>query len=101
VLLVGLVAAGAPARLTADAAAGLLRLVRPRTLAERTRRALARDLVAEVRRLDRRTAELDTMIGKAVATTASTLPELARECHRNENQRSACVLTLWACRVGR
>lgn len=76
VLLVGLVPAGAPARLTADAAAGLLRSVRPRTLAERTRRTLARDLVAEVRRLDRRIAECDTMIGKAVATTASTLPEL-------------------------
>lgn len=76
VLLVGLVPAGAPARLTADAAAGLLRSLRPRTLAERTRRALARDLVAEVRRLDRRIAELDTTIGTAVAATASTLPAL-------------------------
>jgi transposase len=76
VLLVGLVPAGAPARLTADAAVRLLRSVRPRTQAERTRRTLARDLVAEVRRLDGRIAELDTAIGKAVAATASTLPEL-------------------------
>jgi transposase len=76
VLLVGLVPAGAPRHLTADTAAGLLRSVRSRTPAEQTRRALARDLVAEVRRLDERIAALDTMIGKAVATTASTLPEL-------------------------
>jgi len=76
VLLVGLVPTGAQRRLTAATAAGLLRSARPHTPAERTRRALARDLVAEVRRLDRRIAELDTKIATAVAATASTLPEL-------------------------
>jgi len=76
VLLVGLVPAGASRQLTADAAATLLRSVRPRTVAERTRRALARDLVAEVRRLDGRVAALDARIATAVVATASTLPEL-------------------------
>jgi hypothetical protein len=76
VLLVWLVPAGAPRRLTADAAARLLRAVRPRTPAEQTRRAPARDLVAEVQRLDGRIADLDTRIAAAVAATGSTLPQL-------------------------
>ncbi|WP_328393267.1 IS110 family transposase [Nocardia sp. NBC_00416] len=53
-LLVQLVPAGLPKRLTAEAAAQLLRSVRPREHYGRALRQVAVDLVAELRRLDRR-----------------------------------------------
>jgi transposase len=51
-LLTKLIPAGAPTQLTADAAAGLLRTIRPRDIAGRTLRRLAVDLIEEVSRLE-------------------------------------------------
>jgi transposase len=47
-----LIAGGAPRKLSADQAAALLGGVRPLTLADHTRKQVARDLVAEIRGLD-------------------------------------------------
>ncbi|MGD9621439.1 MAG: hypothetical protein AB7G47_13940 [Mycolicibacterium sp.] len=52
-MLTRLVPAGAGCELTADRAAELLRSVRPRDVAAKTLRALAVDLISEVRQLDR------------------------------------------------
>jgi transposase len=49
VLLTQLIPAGAPKRLSAEAAAQLLRTVRPRTPMLRTLRGLASDLITEIR----------------------------------------------------
>ena len=76
VLLTKLIPAGAPTQLTADAAAGMLRTVRPRDSREERPRQLAVDLVAEVRRLDRRICAADADITTALAHTGSTLTEL-------------------------
>ena len=76
VLLTKLIPAGAPTQLTADSAASLLRTARPRDIAGRTLRRLAVDLVAEVRRLDRRVAATNADIATAVKDTGSTLTSL-------------------------
>ncbi|MGH3094627.1 MAG: IS110 family transposase [Streptosporangiales bacterium] len=76
VLLTKLIPAGAPARLTADAAAQLLRRIRPRTPHRATLRRLAVDLTGEIRRLDRRIAAADTDIAAAVKASGSTLTDL-------------------------
>jgi hypothetical protein len=60
VVLTRLVPAGAGRHLSADHAADLLRGVRPRDAAAKTLRALAMDLVSEVRQLDRRIAVRST-----------------------------------------
>jgi transposase len=52
-LLRDLVAGGAPTPLTVEAASRLLRRTRPTTAADQQRKALARDLLADLRRLDR------------------------------------------------
>jgi transposase len=75
-LLTQLVPGGAPTRLSAEAAAGLLRTVRARTPMLATLRALASDLIAEIRRLDRRITATATEITTAVQTSGSTLTEL-------------------------
>ncbi|MBB4689602.1 transposase [Amycolatopsis jiangsuensis] len=62
--------------MTAETAAGLLRTVRPRDVAGKTLRRLAADLVAEVRRLDRRITAADTDIAAAVEHTGSGLTQL-------------------------
>lgn len=76
VLLIQLLPGGATGRLTADAAATLLRGVRPRATGARTLRRLAVDLVAEIRHLDRRIAARDNDIAAAVAEAGCTLAEL-------------------------
>jgi transposase len=68
-----LVAGGAKRNLTATQAAGLLRTVRPMTPADTHRKALAQDLVADLRRLDRALANNAAQIQAAVATSATTL----------------------------
>jgi len=68
VLLTQLLPAGAPRQLGADAAAALLRTVRPRSTGPRTLRRLAAELIAEVRHLDRRIAVATTDITAAVTT---------------------------------
>jgi transposase len=75
-LLTKLLPAGLPRKLTAEAAATALRRVRPRATLGRTLRALAVELVAEVRRLDQRIAAVADQICVAVAASASTLTEL-------------------------
>jgi len=76
VLLTHLTPAGAPRGLTADRAADMLRQIRPRDPAVKTLRGLAVDLVAEIRRLDRRIAKAATDIQTAVDASGSTLTEL-------------------------
>ena len=72
VLLVKLVSTGLARGLTAESAAEALRRVRPRDTLGRTLRALAVDLVAELRRLDRR-IETTRALSDAVMASGSTL----------------------------
>ncbi|WP_199235995.1 IS110 family transposase [Micromonospora sp. S4605] len=76
VLLAQPLPAGAAADLTADAAAALLRTVRPRQLLARTHRQIAVDLVPEIRRLDRRISAAGDAISSAVAASGCTLTQL-------------------------
>jgi transposase len=71
-----LVPGGAGRNLTADHAAELLRGVRPRDAASKTLRALAVDLVSEVRQLDRRITKATGDIETAVAASGTTLTDL-------------------------
>jgi transposase len=75
-LLTKLVPAGLPRKLTADIAANALRRVRPEAVLGRTLRALAVELVAEIRRLDRRISAIAEQISAAVAASGTTLTEL-------------------------
>jgi Transposase and inactivated derivatives len=75
-LLAQLIPAGMPRGLNAEIAAAALRRVRPRTGLGRTLRGLAVDLLAELRRLDRRVAAVTEQLTAAVADTRSTLTEL-------------------------
>jgi transposase len=75
-LVTKLVPAGLPRKLTADAAAAALRTVRPRAPLGRTLRALAVELVAEVRRLDHRITAVAGRISAVVADSGTTLTEL-------------------------
>jgi transposase len=76
VLLTQLIPAGAPTGLSAEAAAQSLRTVRPRTPMLRTLRALANELIGEIRRLDRRITATATEITSAVQVSGSTLTQL-------------------------
>lgn len=71
-----LVAGGAPRRLSADRAAKLLRSAHPEGLVGRERKALAADLLADIRRLDRDLAAIKTRIADAVDASGTTLVEL-------------------------
>jgi transposase len=74
VLLAELLLGGAKRHL--DAAAALLRRLRPATAPARTRRQLAVDLVADLRALDRRIAAVEERLRHAVHQSATTLIEL-------------------------
>lgn len=76
VLLVKLVPTGLARGLTAESAAEALRRVRPRDTLGRKLRALAVDLVAELRRLDRRLAETTQALSDAVTASGSILTDL-------------------------
>ena len=76
VVLTKLVPAGAGRHLSADHAAELLRGVRPRDPAGKTLRALAADLVSEVRQLDRRITKAANDIETAVTASGTTLTDL-------------------------
>lgn len=76
VLLVKLIPCGLARGLTADSAAGALRRVRPRDSLGRTLRALAVDLIAELRRLDRRITQTTQALSDAAAASGTTLTEL-------------------------
>jgi transposase len=66
----------APADLSADRAAALLRSVRPHDTAGKTLRMLAVDLVAELRQLDRRIDKAAHDIEDAVEASGTTLTQL-------------------------
>ena len=76
VLLVKLVPTGVARGLTAESAAEALRGVRPRDTLGRTLRALAVDLVAELRRLDRRIADTTQALSDGVRVSGTTLTAL-------------------------
>jgi transposase len=62
--------------LSTDAAAEALRRVRPRNILGRTLRTIAVDMVAELRRLDRRIAEATQTLKDAVTASGTTLTDL-------------------------
>ena len=75
-LLRDLIAGGAKQDLTAPQAAGLLRTVRPMTPADEHRKSLARDLLADLRRLDQALATNAQQIQAAVAASRTSLTEI-------------------------
>lgn len=75
-LVTQLIPAGAPTRLGAETAAQLLRTVCARTPMLQTLRAVASDLITEIRRLDRRITATTTEITAAVHASGSTLTQL-------------------------
>jgi len=75
-VLSDLVPGTVPARLSADAAATLLRRCRPPAGPRRTRRLLAGDLVREIRHLNTEIAALESRIVEAVAESRTTLTAL-------------------------
>ena len=70
-----LIPGGAARKLSADKAAALLRAVHPLTAADRARKQVAWDLVAEVRGLDRRLVVLSQRIQGTVTALGSRLVE--------------------------
>ena len=74
--LMHLIPGGAPTSLSAPVVAQLLGSVRPRDQVNRTRRGLARDLLADLRRLDSQISALDKDITQAVRNSGSTLTAL-------------------------
>lgn len=76
VLLRDLAPGGAPTGLSADKAADVLRRTRPETATDCCRRDLARDLVADLRRLDRAIKQNETQMRDALDATSTTLTEL-------------------------
>jgi transposase len=75
-LLMDLVPGGARRNLTANRAAGLLAAVTPTGAPAVTRWQLASELVADVRQLEQRIAEVEARIKAAVAESKTTLVEL-------------------------
>jgi transposase len=75
-LLRDLVPGGAPTDLTAAKAAALLRGGRPVTATAACRRQLARDLLADLRRIDTRLADNKVQLRQALAATGSTLTQV-------------------------
>ena len=72
-----LIAGGAPTQLNAKEAAGLLAKVRPRDGVESERKQMARDLLVDVRRLDRALAANRRRCAAAVAASGTSLCDLA------------------------
>jgi transposase len=75
-LLRELIPGGAELHLSSDKAATLLRGVRPSTATDACRRDLARDLLADLRRLDRRLSDNEAQLRDALATTGSGLTDI-------------------------
>jgi transposase len=76
VLLADLQPGGAARELTATRAAGLLRQVRPITPVDVERKRIARELLADVRRLDRQVKTASQVIRTAVREHGTTLTEI-------------------------
>jgi transposase len=75
-LLRELLPGGARTDLTAEHAALALARVRPVSVAEQARKQLARDIVADIRRLDAQLKANKAQLTETVAQTGSTLPEV-------------------------
>ncbi|MFF1918919.1 IS110 family transposase [Streptomyces sp. NPDC058239] len=67
---------GAPTGLSADRAAALMKGIRPGTATDNCRRDIARDLLADLRRLDRQVNNNEAEMREAVAATRTTLTTL-------------------------
>jgi transposase len=76
VVLSNLIPGGAARNLTADHAAESLRAIRPRDNAGKALRALAVDLIGEVRQLDKRIAKAAADISTAISESGTTLTQL-------------------------
>lgn len=76
VLLRELRPGGAKRDLSTEQAAQLLRAVRPVIAADQTRRGLARDLIADLRRLDRAIRDNEAALRAEVRASGSTLTEV-------------------------
>jgi transposase len=74
-LLRALIAGGAPRDLSAAAAAALLRTVRPHGGVEQTRKAVAKDLVTDIRSLDTQLKANSRAIAELVGAAGSTLTQ--------------------------
>ncbi|WP_435849524.1 IS110 family transposase [Streptomyces olivaceus] len=72
-VLCDLLPGGAPTGLSADKAAALTKGVRPVTATDNCRRDIARDLPADLRRLDRQVKDDEARMREAVAATRTTL----------------------------
>ncbi|MEV6964444.1 IS110 family transposase [Hamadaea sp. NPDC051192] len=77
-VLTQLIPAGHRRGLTADGATRALRSIRPRATLGRTLRRLAVELVADLRRLDRRIEAVTEELGTAVEASGSTLTNVYR-----------------------
>lgn len=75
-LLAELIPGGAPKNLDADRAAAMLRSARPTSAVDQTRKSLARDLLDDVRRLDRKLEDNQVDIVEAVRASGTTLTEI-------------------------
>lgn len=78
-LLRDLLPGGAPTRLSAEKAAALMKGLRPVTATDNCRRDLARDLLADLRRIDRQIRDNEAQMRDALAaarTALTTLPGL-------------------------
>jgi transposase len=76
VLLRDLIPGGAALDLTADKAAVLLHGIRPITPADSCRRELAREMIADLRHLDRRLATNQTQMRQVLTETHSTITDM-------------------------
>src|SRR5215213_8561043 len=75
-LLRALIAGGAPRDLSATTAAALLRTIRPHGAVEKARKAVAKDLVSEIRTLDSQLKANAQAIAQLVAAAGSTLTDV-------------------------
>lgn len=75
-LIRDLVPGGHLGELTALTASRLLRAVRPDTLVAEQRKALAHDLLADIRRIDRQLADIDNRLDIALLEHGTTLTEI-------------------------
>jgi transposase len=75
-LLRALIAGGAPRDLSATTAAALLRTIRPHGAVEQACKAVAKDLVSQIRTLDRQLKAKAQAITRLVAAAGTTLSEI-------------------------
>ncbi|MCX5319176.1 IS110 family transposase [Streptomyces sp. NBC_00120] len=67
---------GVPTGLSADKAAAFMKGIRPVTATDNCRRDIARDLLADLRRLDRQVKDNEAKMREAIAATRTTLTTL-------------------------